>query len=98
MQVIENNFEDRAFVREYPIGRFSIDFAWPTKKIAIEIDGEQHDRPVQKARDLQKDQLLMREGWVLLRIRWVEMYSDPKNWIATAKRLVDGTEFNKAAA
>jgi very-short-patch-repair endonuclease len=39
MCVIKNEFKDKNFVREYPFIKYSLDFAWPHKKICIEIDG-----------------------------------------------------------
>ena len=42
MQVIENEFSDKNYVRERPFHRFSLDFAWEHKKKCIEIDGGQH--------------------------------------------------------
>jgi len=40
MKVIENEFEDKNYTREYPFHRFSLDFAWIEKKKCIEIDGD----------------------------------------------------------
>ncbi len=40
MRVIENEFSDKDYEREYSIGIYSIDFAWKHKKLGIEIDGE----------------------------------------------------------
>jgi very-short-patch-repair endonuclease len=89
MQVIQNEFNDKNYIREYPFGIYSIDFAWPDKKIAIEIDGEQHLRfESYKERDLRKDELLKNNGWLVLRIRWKDMYNDTKRWIKIAKDFV----------
>lgn len=56
MHVVENEFEDGDYVREFPFHGFSLDFAWPDKKLCVEIDGEQHERfPEYKARDARKD-------------------------------------------
>jgi very-short-patch-repair endonuclease len=88
MQVIQNEFNDKNYIREYPFGIYSIDFAWPDKKIAIEIDGEQHLRfESYKEKDLRKDELLKNNGWLVLRIRWKDMYNDTKRWIKIAKIL-----------
>ena len=56
IQVIENEFDDKHYIREYNVGKYSIDFAWIYKKIAIEIDGDQHYRFKEyKERDIKKD-------------------------------------------
>ena len=85
MKVIDNNFEDKNYIREYPIGIYSVDFAWINKKLAIEIDGEQHDRFEEYAqRDTEKDKLLINNGWKVLRIKWKDMCNNPKNEIKKA--------------
>lgn len=86
MKVIENEFEDKDYVREFPFGRYSLDFAWPHKKVAIEIDGDQHQRfQVYIDRDLRKDSKLRDEGWKVLRISWKEMCRNTKAVIEEAK-------------
>lgn len=91
MGVIENEFLDKNYTREYSVSRYSIDFAWVDKKLAIEIDGQQHDREPYKTRDARKDALLTSLGWKVLRIRWVDMYHDTKHWIEIAKNFIDST-------
>ena len=89
MKVIENEFEDKNYVRELPFKRFSLDFAWVEKRKCIEIDGEQHERFADyKARDQRKDEALKAEGWQVLRISWKEMYNNPKYWIRVAKEFI----------
>ena len=91
MEVIANEFEDKNYVFQHPLGRFAIDFAWVDKKLAIEIDGEQHyTDPEQVERDLRKNALLEQEGWSLLRIRWKDFFRDTKTNIQIAKNFVDG--------
>ena len=91
MDVIANEIEDKDYVFQHPLGRFAIDFAWVDKKLAIEIDGEQHyTDPVQVERDLRKNALLEQEGWKLLRIRWKDFFRDTKAYIQIAKTFVDG--------
>lgn len=89
MGVIENEFSDKNYVREFPFNRFSLDFAWVSKKICIEIDGEQHYRfEDYQERDRRKDAELVDAGWKVLRIRWKEMFDNPKYWIEVAKIFV----------
>lgn len=90
MQVIENEFTDKNYVRERPFHRFSLDFAWEHKKKCIEIDGKQHDvLPGYKERDLRKDKALADEGWQVLRLPWVEVFKEPKKYIQLAKQFID---------
>ena len=90
MQVIENEFTDKNYVRERPFHRFSLDFAWEHKKKCIEIDGKQHDvLPGYKERDLRKDKALVDEGWQVLRLPWVEVFNEPKKYIQMARQFID---------
>ncbi len=74
------------YEREHPHHRWFIDFAFLDKKIALEIDGKQHDFPERKESDLRKDSSLKSEGWVVYRIRWKkiskEFYQELKNKIS----------------
>lgn len=90
MQVIQNEFINKNYVTEYPIGRYSLDFAWVVEKKCIEIDGDQHDRFSEyKLRDIKKDELLTSMGWKILRIKWKEMYKDTKKYIEICKNFID---------
>lgn len=89
MQVIENEFADKNYEREFPFGKFSLDFAWPHLKKVIEIDGEQHERfQAQRESDIRKDAALTKAGWKVLRVKWKEMFANPKEQIARCKDFV----------
>jgi len=89
MSVISNEFYDKAYTREFPFIRFSLDFAWVHKKKCIEIDGEQHERFADyKARDSEKDRLLIESGWQVLRVKWKDMYKDTKKHIEMMNEFV----------
>lgn len=47
-----------------------IDFALPDRKIAIEIDGKQHEQESRAQSDRKKDSLLIEQGWTVHRIKW----------------------------
>ena len=53
--------------RELSIFPFFVDFAFTDQKIAIEIDGSQHLLPERKAKDDEKDALLIEQGWKVIR-------------------------------
>lgn len=89
MRVIQQEFDDKDYVREYPFSKYSLDFAWVTKKKCIEIDGEQHQRfKEQKERDINKDTLLLKKGWKVLRLPWKLVFSNPKEYIEKAKKFI----------
>lgn len=56
--------------REFKVDKYFIDFADKTRKIALEIDGKQHEFPERKVKDLIKDQYLISQGWIIFRIKW----------------------------
>jgi len=89
MSAIENEFTDKNYTREFPVGIYSCDFAWVHKKKCIEIDGEQHQRHAEVIeRDKRKDEKLKNEGWEVLRISWKDMCNDTKVWIEKSKNFV----------
>ena len=89
MEVIQNEISDKNYEHEYPVGIYSIDFAWPRKKLAIEIDGEQHQRFEEyRKRDNKKDEYLIANGWKILRIQWKEFFHEPKKFISIAKNFI----------
>ena len=66
---------------KYFYGQF-LDFAWPEKKICIEMDGEQHERWVERQiKDKEKEKNLEQDGWKLLRIKWKDIYNNTQYWI-----------------
>lgn len=81
------------FVREYILGRYSIDFCAPTLKLAIEVDGDfWHSNPLkfpdgpiydsQKANlinDKKKEKYLKKKGWHLLRFWENDIYTNPED-------------------
>lgn len=86
MKVIENEFDDKSYIREYSLGIYSLDFAWEHKKKCIEIDGDQHQRFEEyMQRDKRKDLLINGKGWEVLRISWKDLFHEPKKYIAIAK-------------
>jgi very-short-patch-repair endonuclease len=94
-KVIESEFTDKNFEFEFSFGIYSLDFAWPHLKKAIEIDGDQHYRFSEYIeRDKRKDIYLRENGWEVLRIRWKDFCKDTKNYIKIAKDFIESDIFN----
>ena len=90
IKVIENEFENKNYQREFPFFKYSLDFAWVNEKKVLEIDGEQHERFNEyKERDKKKDELLLKNGWKVLRIKWKDVMKETKYWIKVAKSFID---------
>ncbi len=62
--------EDREYIRELPQDGFFVDFAFLDQRIAVEIDGKQHNYPDREERDKRKDGVLRDKGWVIHRVPW----------------------------
>ena len=58
------------YIKELRVSRYFIDFACVDKKIAIEIDGQQHKQKERVKSDQRKDTLLLKQGWTIHRIKW----------------------------
>ena len=73
ISVLKNDFnqiENIDYETERPFYRFFLDFAWPEKRLCIEIDGELHRYEKQQNNDKEKDRLLKEDGWKELRLKW----------------------------
>ncbi len=56
-----------AFRRQMPIAGYIVDFACPSKKLIVEIDGSQHANDEHLKRDQSRDEALQRLGWTVIR-------------------------------
>lgn len=55
------------FRRETPIGPYIADFAWLSKMIVIEVDGDSHETVSGRAHDKVRDAWLRDQGYTVLR-------------------------------
>jgi very-short-patch-repair endonuclease len=79
----------RGFIFQYkvPGTLYEIDFANQERKIAIEIDGDQHyDDKKMVDHDLKRDKILKDLGWETIRIRWSQFRSLDKE---QRKKVID---------
>ena len=56
-----------AFRRQMPIAGYIVDFACPSRKIIVEVDGTQHADGVVAGSDLLRTKRLEAHGWTILR-------------------------------
>jgi very-short-patch-repair endonuclease len=52
-----------------PIGPYFADFACPSARLIIEVDGRTHNDDETQARDRERQGWLERQGWTVLRFR-----------------------------
>jgi very-short-patch-repair endonuclease len=64
------------WVREKKVGRWFIDFAFESERLALEIDGSQHEVEERKRKDQKKDLDLKEQGWAVFRIKWFNPVSE----------------------
>jgi very-short-patch-repair endonuclease len=64
------------FRREHPTGEYSLDFYCGDARLAIEIDGEAHERGDRPARDERRDAWLATKGIVTMRVLAAEVLRD----------------------
>lgn len=62
---------------QMPVGKYFLDFALPTLKVSIEVDGESHKRKDQITQDKQKTAYLEARGWRVVRCTNDEAVNDP---------------------
>ena len=59
--------------QNYHVLRYFLDFAWPDKKIYVEVDGEQHYTKTGIQHDKERTDNLIDAGWICVaRVRWKE--------------------------
>ena len=76
------------FRRQMPIGPYFADFACPSCRLIVEVDGRAHDDPEARARDQARQAYLEREGWYVLRFSDQAILDAPDRVIAEIKQSV----------
>ncbi len=64
------------FRKQCPQGPYSLDFACLEARLAVEVDGEAHDRGDRPERDARRDLLLKELGFSTMRIPAHEVFSN----------------------
>ena len=62
--------------RQHPIGPYVLDFYCPAAQLAIEIDGEAHNRGNRPARDARREAALIAQGLTIMRLPAAEVLRD----------------------
>jgi very-short-patch-repair endonuclease len=73
---------DRGFVihRQFPLRGYYLDFACLSRRLAIEVDGSQHNDDVHAEHDFIRDKILAREGFRVLRFPTSDVRRN-LNWV-----------------
>ncbi|MEP9400289.1 endonuclease domain-containing protein [Sphingomonas sp. VNH70] len=65
------------FRRQHPVEPYVLDFYCARSRLAVEIDGEAHDRSDRPARDATRDSVLAERGLTVLRVTARDVLADP---------------------
>jgi very-short-patch-repair endonuclease len=74
------------FRRQHPIGPYFADFACPSRKLVIEIDGDHHAFQVEA--DARRTGVLEKDGWRVARFAANEAVSNPEGVWVEIERLL----------
>jgi very-short-patch-repair endonuclease len=88
-QVLRTRPNGLKFRRQFPIRQITVDFVCLECRVAIEVDGEGHNRGDRPRRDAARDAMLRREGFHVLRIAAREVLKDMD---AVLRFIVDSCE------
>jgi very-short-patch-repair endonuclease len=83
------------FLRQKPIGNFIVDFYCSKLRLAIEIDGDSHQSPGNKKRDIIKDRYLDSIGISVIRIDDLELKNNISVVIENLSLCIENKENEK---
>jgi very-short-patch-repair endonuclease len=79
-------------IREKSFFPYFVDFAFEDFKVAVEIDGSQHQDKDRKLSDDKKDKLLLSSGWNVIRITAQEIKNNLNNCIDLVEDIIKNSE------
>jgi very-short-patch-repair endonuclease len=72
----DGQFGGLRYQRQHPIGPYVADFACSERRLAIELDGDQHRFDANLLHDETRDAFFQSEGWRTVRIANTEVYKN----------------------
>jgi very-short-patch-repair endonuclease len=64
--------------RQYPVGRYRLDFAWPSRRIGCECDGfEHHGSRLAWKRDRRRLAVIEAADWRIVHVTWADVTREP---------------------
>lgn len=71
---------------QHRIGRLTVDFAWPSRRVAVEVDGwTTHGTRAAFETDRARDAWLATKGWAVLRFTWRQVHEQPELVLAALR-------------
>ena len=80
------------FRRQHPLGDYVLDFACLDRRLAIEIDGQAHERGDRPMRDARRDAHLHRRGFAVLRLNARDVLKDLDGAVAAIVAACDASQ------
>ncbi len=75
--------------RQYPVGRFRLDFAWPSARVGCECDGfEHHGSRLAWKRDRGRLATIEAAGWRVVQVTWADVTAEPDQTLDRLARAV----------
>ena len=84
-------FKGLKFRRQHPVEKYILDFYCHELKLAVEIDGPEHDKPEQKAKDQIRTQFLNSKGIKVFRIKHDRFLVNTEFVLKELEEFIDGT-------
>ena len=79
-RIRRKQLKDRQFYRQKIIGNYIVDFYCPDCKLAVEVDGGQHDLPEERDADVARTRFLEDEGLKVVRF-WNSQVRENLPWV-----------------
>ena len=79
------------FRRQYPIGRYIVDFASIKARLVVEIDGDHHGNDRREALDARRTEWLQSQGWRVIRFWSSELGRDMDGVVDSIREACLGT-------
>jgi len=73
------------FRRQYPVGQFIADFAAPSVKLVVEVDGGYHGLSQVVRADARRDSVMARLGWRVVRVSAEQVLGDVAGVVAVIR-------------
>jgi very-short-patch-repair endonuclease len=89
---LENWGEKYRIEREWSVFPFFIDFAFLNEKVAVEIDGSQHQLEERKNQDEKKDKHLKENGWVVVRVTESEVKKNLNTFLFELEKILNSAD------
>jgi len=74
---------------QYCIEGYFVDFAFPSVRVAVEADGAAFHGEMQYHHDKQRERIIRRAGWKVMRFRGSTIHQKPENCVYVIKKELD---------